>query len=212
MDSHEPTKIGMKPAPPGEFIREEILEELHLSVARAAEILGVRRATLSDLVNGLLDLSKMESKIGSLALEPGDVAVLAAQVVRELKPIADQRRLRHVVPPNRLRAYDMRTLIGLLADTGTTVLPIDSGRSTMAKRTRSANCDSSSRRSRVSSTSQAKSRRPQAMSWFASRSRRRVPMSTSTAASALRPIWLRKASTSSNWIIISAEPWVPMRP
>jgi acetyl-CoA carboxylase carboxyltransferase component len=32
---------------------------------------------------------------------------------------ADQRRLRHVVPPNRLRAYDMRTLIGLLADTGT---------------------------------------------------------------------------------------------
>jgi acetyl/propionyl-CoA carboxylase alpha subunit/acetyl-CoA carboxylase carboxyltransferase component len=31
---------------------------------------------------------------------------------------ADQRRLRHVVPPNRLRAYDMRELIVLLADTG----------------------------------------------------------------------------------------------
>src|SRR3954454_20907277 len=57
MDSHEPTKIGMKPAPPGEFIREEILEELHLSVAKAAEILGVRRATLSDLVNGHAALS-----------------------------------------------------------------------------------------------------------------------------------------------------------
>src|SRR5260370_20273753 len=49
--SEEITKVGMKPSHPGEFIREEILAELGLSVARAAEILGVRRATLSDLVN-----------------------------------------------------------------------------------------------------------------------------------------------------------------
>jgi hypothetical protein len=46
-----PVKIGMKPSHPGEFIREEILNELGLSVARAAEVLGVRRTTLSDLVN-----------------------------------------------------------------------------------------------------------------------------------------------------------------
>jgi len=52
-----PVKIGMKPSPPGEFIREEILNELGLSVSRAAEILGVRRATLSDLVNGNAALS-----------------------------------------------------------------------------------------------------------------------------------------------------------
>lgn len=45
-------KIGMRPAHPGEFIREEILDELALSIQQAAEILGVRRATLSDLVNG----------------------------------------------------------------------------------------------------------------------------------------------------------------
>ena len=32
---------------------------------------------------------------------------------------ADQRRLRHAVPPNRLRAYPMRQVIDLLADTGT---------------------------------------------------------------------------------------------
>jgi len=51
------TKVGMKPPHPGSFIREEILEELGLSVARAAEILGVRRATLSDLVNGHASLS-----------------------------------------------------------------------------------------------------------------------------------------------------------
>ena len=55
--SEEMTKIGMKPSAPGEFVREAILEELGLSVAAAAEMLGVRRATLSDLVNGHAALS-----------------------------------------------------------------------------------------------------------------------------------------------------------
>ena len=50
-------KIGMKPPHPGAFIRTEILDELDLPIARAAEILGVRRATLSDLVNGKAALS-----------------------------------------------------------------------------------------------------------------------------------------------------------
>ncbi|HLY57148.1 MAG TPA: HigA family addiction module antitoxin [Stellaceae bacterium] len=49
--SNAPSKIGMAPPHPGEFIRDEILSELHLSVSRAADALGVRRATLSDLVN-----------------------------------------------------------------------------------------------------------------------------------------------------------------
>jgi addiction module HigA family antidote len=52
-----PAKIGMKPTSPGEFIRAEILDELGLSVSRAAQILGVRRATLSDLVNGRATMS-----------------------------------------------------------------------------------------------------------------------------------------------------------
>ncbi|HYZ25418.1 MAG TPA: HigA family addiction module antitoxin [Geminicoccaceae bacterium] len=51
------TKVGMKPPHPGSFIREEVLDELGLSVTKAAEILGVRRATLSDLVNGHASLS-----------------------------------------------------------------------------------------------------------------------------------------------------------
>ena len=51
------TKVGMRPSHPGEFIREEILNELRLPVSRAAEILRVRRATLSDLVNGKAALS-----------------------------------------------------------------------------------------------------------------------------------------------------------
>ena len=40
------------PSHPGDVIVWSILEPLDLSVARAAEILGVRRATLSDLLHG----------------------------------------------------------------------------------------------------------------------------------------------------------------
>jgi plasmid maintenance system antidote protein VapI len=39
--SEATTKVGMTPCHPGEFIRAEILHELNLPVARAAEI-GVR--------------------------------------------------------------------------------------------------------------------------------------------------------------------------
>ncbi len=50
-------KIGMTPSHPGDFIRTEVIEDLGLSVTKAAEILGVRRATLSDLLNGRASLS-----------------------------------------------------------------------------------------------------------------------------------------------------------
>jgi addiction module HigA family antidote len=47
----------MAPTHPGVFIREEILDELGLSVTEAAKALDVRRATLSDLINGKAALS-----------------------------------------------------------------------------------------------------------------------------------------------------------
>ncbi len=50
-------EINMTPSHPGDFVRTEIIEELSLSVTQAAEILGVRRATLSDLLNGKAALS-----------------------------------------------------------------------------------------------------------------------------------------------------------
>jgi addiction module HigA family antidote len=53
----ETIKVGMKPSHPGDFIRGEILEELGLSTTKAAEVLGVRRATLSDLLNEKAALS-----------------------------------------------------------------------------------------------------------------------------------------------------------
>ena len=50
-------KIGMTPSHPGAFIRTEAIEEFGLSVAAAAQILGVRRAPLSDLLNANASLS-----------------------------------------------------------------------------------------------------------------------------------------------------------
>jgi antitoxin HigA-1 len=45
--------MPMKNAPhPGDLIRTEIIEALGLTVSKAAEILKVRRATLSDLLHG----------------------------------------------------------------------------------------------------------------------------------------------------------------
>ena len=50
-------KITMTPSHPGDFIRTEIVEELGLSVTETAEILGVHRTTLSDLLNSNATLS-----------------------------------------------------------------------------------------------------------------------------------------------------------
>lgn len=52
-----PIKIGMKPSHPGVFIKTEVLDELGLSVTKSGEVLGVQRATLSDLVNEKAALS-----------------------------------------------------------------------------------------------------------------------------------------------------------
>ena len=50
-------QVNMTPSHPGDFIRAEVVEELGLNVTRAADILGVRRATLSALLNGKASLS-----------------------------------------------------------------------------------------------------------------------------------------------------------
>lgn len=50
-------RVKMTPSHPGDFVRVEIIEELGLTVTKAAEILGVRRATLSNLLNGNSALS-----------------------------------------------------------------------------------------------------------------------------------------------------------
>ena len=52
-----PVRVNMTPSHPGDFIRTEVVEALGLTVTHAARILGVRRATLSDLLNGHASLS-----------------------------------------------------------------------------------------------------------------------------------------------------------
>lgn len=50
-------KVAMKPPHPGRFIKDEIFDPLGLTIVGAAAVLGVRRATVSDLVNGKSSLS-----------------------------------------------------------------------------------------------------------------------------------------------------------
>ena len=50
-------KVDMKPAHPGSFIREEVINELGLIIRVAAKVLGVRDATLSDFLNEKAALS-----------------------------------------------------------------------------------------------------------------------------------------------------------
>ena len=50
-------EVKMTPSHPGDFVRTEIIEELGLSVTKAAEVLGVRRATLSAMLNAKAALS-----------------------------------------------------------------------------------------------------------------------------------------------------------
>jgi antitoxin HigA-1 len=57
LTAEQPIKVGMRPTHPGSFLKAEVLDALGLSITRAAEILGVRRATLSDLVNEKTSLS-----------------------------------------------------------------------------------------------------------------------------------------------------------
>jgi addiction module HigA family antidote len=42
---------------PGDLVRTEVIDALGLTVSKAAEILKVRRATLSDLLHGKADLT-----------------------------------------------------------------------------------------------------------------------------------------------------------
>ena len=50
--------MAMKNPPhPGELIREDVIKALGLTITRAAAILGVRRATLSDVTHGKAGVS-----------------------------------------------------------------------------------------------------------------------------------------------------------
>lgn len=59
--------VSRKPIHPGEFLREDYMPELDLSVAKLAEKLGVTRQTVNDIVRERRNLSpEMCLKLGRL--------------------------------------------------------------------------------------------------------------------------------------------------
>jgi len=86
------------PSHPGGVIYWGILEPLDLSITRAAEILGVRRATLSAVVNGKASLSadlalRIEKAFGPTVdhLLRVQAAYEAAQIRKRAKAIKVKR-------------------------------------------------------------------------------------------------------------------------
>ena len=72
------------PPHPGDFIRTEIIEALGLSVTKAAAILDVRRATLSDLLAGKATLSAQMALRIEKAFGPGMDHLLRMQLAYDI--------------------------------------------------------------------------------------------------------------------------------
>lgn len=77
--------MPMKSPPhPGDLIRTEIIEALGLSVSRAAEILKVRRATLSDLLHAKSSLTPEMALRIEKAFGPDTEHLLRMQVAYDV--------------------------------------------------------------------------------------------------------------------------------
>jgi antitoxin HigA-1 len=100
--STTPKKIGMMPPHPGDFIRTEILDELKLSVSQAATVLGVRRATLSDVLNSKASLSPEMALRIEKAFGVNMDTLLRMQAwydARSMRRRSDEIRVRRYKPP-----------------------------------------------------------------------------------------------------------------
>lgn len=98
MPKPQPVKMGMMPSAPGDFIREEIFAPLGLNISMAAEVLLMRRPTLSDIVNGKTRLTpevafRLEKAFGvSMELLLRMQASYDAASIRRKKPEIQVRR------------------------------------------------------------------------------------------------------------------------
>ncbi len=72
------------PPHPGDLIKTEIVEALGLSVSKAAEILKVRRATLSDLLHGRSSLTPVMALRIEKAFGPDMDQLLRMQLAYEV--------------------------------------------------------------------------------------------------------------------------------
>ena len=93
-DYHSVTRTAIKNPPhPGDLIRTEIMEPLQLSVSKAAEILEVRRATLSDLLAGKAALSAETALRIEKAFGPGMDHLLRMQLAYDVAKTRQNARL-----------------------------------------------------------------------------------------------------------------------
>ncbi len=95
----EKLKMGMPPVHPGEFIRTEILDELGLSIAKTSKALGVRAATLSDLVNEKASLSPEMALRIELAFE------IKADLLLRMQALYDSMTIRARAGELNVRRY-----------------------------------------------------------------------------------------------------------
>ena len=90
------------PPHPGDLIRTEIIEPLGLSVSKAAEVLKVRRATLSDLLRGQAALTPEMALRIEKAFGPEMDHLLRMQLAYDVAKIRQQTRsipVKRYVPP-----------------------------------------------------------------------------------------------------------------
>jgi addiction module HigA family antidote len=81
-----------KPPHPGDLIRTEVIEALGLSVSKAAEILQVRRATLSDLLHGKSALTPEMALRIEKAFGPDMDHLLRMQLAYDVAKTREQAR------------------------------------------------------------------------------------------------------------------------
>ena len=87
------TTMPMKNRPhPGDLVKTEIVEALGLSVSRAAEILKVRRATLSDLLHGKAALTPEMALRIEKAFGPDMEHLLRMQLAYDVAKVRERGR------------------------------------------------------------------------------------------------------------------------
>jgi antitoxin HigA-1 len=99
------------PPHPGDLIKTEIIEPLGLSVSKAAEILKVRRATLSDLLNGKVSLTAVMALRVEKAFGPKMDHLLGMQLAYDVAKTREQSRsisIKRYVPGVSLRLMEGR--------------------------------------------------------------------------------------------------------
>jgi addiction module HigA family antidote len=90
------------PPHPGDLIRTEVIEALGLSVSKAAEVLKIRRATLSDLLRGKAALTPDMALRIEKAFGPDMDHLLRMQLAYDVAKMRQQGRhiaVKRYAPP-----------------------------------------------------------------------------------------------------------------